>query len=217
MPQVRVVDEAGTGTTRHLDLAFDGRIEVAGLTVHEVPAWVNAQTMRPWHDTRGAIFFRKLIDQPHGIDDLRFSSHTPYKIRVDTLVTVTWHCTVVIGADVLEMYTKHMSHYSKQPWVHEDGVQEAIAIHGFDHGIHDPTNPLLIGSSGTFFHYGCIVAITHFSQLILIEERTKIHVAIAVEGLFLGIRENAIVLISEAKLIHRVFYFGERQAIERLF
>ena len=89
MPQVRVVDEAGTGTPRHLDLTFNGRVEVAGFTVHQVSAWVNAQTMRAWHDTGSAILLRKLIDQPHGVNDLGFSLHAPNEIRMDSLVAVT--------------------------------------------------------------------------------------------------------------------------------
>ena len=101
MPKVRVVNEAGTGTTDHLDLALNGRVEIAGLAAHQIAAWVNPRTMRAWHDTRGAIFYREVIDQPHGIDDLRFSLHTPYEIGVDTLVAVTRHGAVVVGADVL--------------------------------------------------------------------------------------------------------------------
>ena len=81
-----------------------------------------------------------------------------------------------------------MSHRGKQPRMHEDGVKESVAIHGFDHGIFDPADPLFVGCVGTFFHYCRIVAITHSLQLILIEKRAEIHVAIAVERFSLGAR-----------------------------
>ena len=108
-----------------------------------------------------------------------------------------------------------MPHRSEQPWVHEDRVQEAVAVHGLDHRIHDPANPLLVCRAGTFFLYCRIVAITHLLQLIRIEEPTKIHVTIAVEGFLLCTGQNVVVLISETKPIHRIFDFGERQSIER--
>ena len=96
--------------------------------------------------------------------------------------------------------------------MHKDRIQRTVTIHGFNYGVYDSTNPLFfcIYRVRTFFLDCCIVAITHFLQLICIEEWAQVGVAIAIERIFPYIRKYTIVLIGKSKLVHRIFDFSQR-------
>jgi hypothetical protein len=164
VPKVRVVDEAGTRGAGHLNLSFYRCIEVTGLAIYQITAGVNAGKVCARDDAGGTVVFGKLIDQPHRIHDLRFSLYAPYKIRMNTLMAVPWQGTVVVGTNVFAVHPKHVPYSSQLPGVHEDRIKQTITIHGFDHGICDPTNALLfrILWTGALSLYGLIIPVSHF-------------------------------------------------------